>query len=1236
MKINKILQIALLFTLMLGVQNISYSQEFCEKCECDDDTDGGEPEDVGEPDDVDYSANIKGNDGSDMNVAEDDLLGPEDTVGDLTGDVISEVPEEVLSETLASVTAADLEIPGIGEIIEGAILLGVAIYEIFNAVDMDIKAKDNALAHALRAGKYKIPLVPSFSTYADDLNSKKDTVSYAVFFKKNILKSDVRPYLVNKGRTRHFNQRYPVSQLNDHTDYSFSTFYGSIESTVSGRPDHTFEYERSIPNTINIVKGANNEFFCDFTEEWSHTIGSDALNDHEKYYQLNDVAGEQSRWVKGNWSNTRNNHSKIEVWLRSTRQRPTGPYFEWLEKIPDNIVNMEEVGDQIFLTIDNYDISRYASEKGLAIGLRIQTSNNFLQIVNGLTVQEAFPDNWDYTELNPAFTRKTDFGTAHRIRLPEFSNYYHKTKGLQPPLRPRFLYHFPVTDYLPRDTPATAALKYASRPVGEKVNLHPRIYSSGKTQYTNQTIVGAAPGKTHLRLEIPGLGDDYKKQFSHIEFAGNEDKVIVSFSNYQTAPSTGVDPYCTVNTFHNTISSNTRLNTRNILMNFECDNCDELQGVSDINTTLNFMNIDAFTGHLLIENAPFAPGEIVSVTTYYDDYTFSKKTVAIQGTNGNIIPRAYYRLTADNGYLRYNPSSTTNKLDLYRGGNDNWLVEHHAKGHYAIMHKNQKKVLGIVNGVLDLYDWDPANPDLLWYPKVVNGTNYKLINAGALAFLSQTNGVLGYGFSDGIEFTLNTAAERAPAILSTDYHTFVNRLSNTVLSASPIGDPKLETRINSDKDQENRLTYVGCLQYYIQNRATQEYLIPTRNSSLDWSSVRRSWIVTNTNNYYTFSTSQGNLIHTTSATSDVVSLSTSGTIQPTSSGAQFQFERQQFTVDPSNLLAHYKLDQNANDFTSNNYDGTPLGSLSYVNDATRQQVANFDGIDDYINIPFNFSPDHYQGMTSSVWIKTTHKPQRNSDNGLILMAPSWSLNSDYNGTVTVSALGWPQGSLSTGSFGTVGFQDSRDGEWHQLTGVISKKPNNSGYTLSMYLDGGLVNTYEANNIARLRNRYPTSLSLKGNTLIGRKPDSRTNARGKHFKGYLDDVKIWKVAMTADQVRTEYENSLVTSSVTVPSPLAKSVEGNEIPVNDELEMTLYPNPSEGLVNLAFNLAEKINVTYSIIGLDGRLILSETQQFGIGNNIWALRTDGLTSGVYFVQLDVIGTTPIRQTKRLLINK
>lgn len=69
---------------------------------------------------------------------------------------------------------------------------------------------------------------------------------------------------------------------------------------------------------------------------------------------------------------------------------------------------------------------------------------------------------------------------------------------------------------------------------------------------------------------------------------------------------------------------------------------------------------------------------------------------------------------------------------------------------------------------------------------------------------------------------------------------------------------------------------------------------------------------------------------------------------------------------------------------------------------------------------------------------------------------------------------------------------------------------------------------------------------------------------------------------------------------------------------EASTTLYPNPSNGLFNWKFNLIKPAEVSYQIMDMQGRTILSsKTLNFGAGEHIYPLDISNLSSGTYLFQ-------------------
>lgn len=81
------------------------------------------------------------------------------------------------------------------------------------------------------------------------------------------------------------------------------------------------------------------------------------------------------------------------------------------------------------------------------------------------------------------------------------------------------------------------------------------------------------------------------------------------------------------------------------------------------------------------------------------------------------------------------------------------------------------------------------------------------------------------------------------------------------------------------------------------------------------------------------------------------------------------------------------------------------------------------------------------------------------------------------------------------------------------------------------------------------------------------------------------------------------------------------------------MTLFPNPTDGVTNLAINLSERADVSIQLVDLTGKVIINENKEMFTGENRYAFDATNLTNGMYFIRVSAAGTT---QTVKLLVNK
>ena len=169
---------------------------------------------------------------------------------------------------------------------------------------------------------------------------------------------------------------------------------------------------------------------------------------------------------------------------------------------------------------------------------------------------------------------------------------------------------------------------------------------------------------------------------------------------------------------------------------------------------------------------------------------------------------------------------------------------------------------------------------------------------------------------------------------------------------------------------------------------------------------------------------------------------------------------------------------------------------TYVTQAPATHL-NFDGIDDYVELPSAIEPNLRNNVTVEFWMKSGVTP----DQGDALFANGQfgglglSLNS--NGTVQFSGAGGFQTINSTTSV--------TDGQWHHVAGSFS----DNDYTdtnASLYIDGVLESTTTALENGQI-SASSTPATIGANSAVP----------GRNYNGSIEDLRIWNVARTASQI-----------------------------------------------------------------------------------------------------------------------
>lgn len=206
------------------------------------------------------------------------------------------------------------------------------------------------------------------------------------------------------------------------------------------------------------------------------------------------------------------------------------------------------------------------------------------------------------------------------------------------------------------------------------------------------------------------------------------------------------------------------------------------------------------------------------------------------------------------------------------------------------------------------------------------------------------------------------------------------------------------------------------------------------------------------------------------------------------------------------LVAYYPFNGNANDESGNANNGGVYGGATLVDDrfGNPSSAYQFDGIDDYIEIPDSPSLSVYNKFTVLVWIKTTDSQTiidkyTNRDEAGVrtgwllktgdidffakfgLVSPPNDAGQDYNSSEFVS-----------------------DGNWH----LIGTSWDDSTDTVNLIVDGSIVATYFDDRNINSNNR-----SIKIGMWDG--------LHDYFYTGVIDDVRIYNRTLSECEIITLY-------------------------------------------------------------------------------------------------------------------
>lgn len=287
------------------------------------------------------------------------------------------------------------------------------------------------------------------------------------------------------------------------------------------------------------------------------------------------------------------------------------------------------------------------------------------------------------------------------------------------------------------------------------------------------------------------------------------------------------------------------------------------------------------------------------------------------------------------------------------------------------------------------------------------------------------------------------------------------------------------------------------------------------------------------------------------------------------------------------------------------------GTSSIVNGATlttdRFGNANsayyFDGND---KIYTNSNTDYgvTNAVTISAWIKMDPQTTFNTPLPTIVSKYNNSQDRGYNLRLTDQMTLTLDGRDNSQNFQRSGTstQVLNDGKWHHVTGIV----NNDLWTV--YIDGNFVNSFDNNN---------TNVNLTNSLKLtfGALSHSVPNGGFRYFKGYMDDITLYNRVLHNCEILqlAQYQCCVALPKKSPESNQSTSTQEKKFDMMDKLN--IYPNPTEGIVHLAFDKNDKETKHIRVMNSVGQEVFHHSTNEV--NYTLSLSEVG-SSGVYFIQI------------------
>ena len=325
----------------------------------------------------------------------------------------------------------------------------------------------------------------------------------------------------------------------------------------------------------------------------------------------------------------------------------------------------------------------------------------------------------------------------------------------------------------------------------------------------------------------------------------------------------------------------------------------------------------------------------------------------------------------------------------------------------------------------------------------------------------------------------------------------------------------------------------------------------------------------------------------------------------------------------ADLVAWFRFNGNANDFSGNNHNGTivstpPSNSVTSINDRnnTTNSAYEFQGSGRVeFTIPNNSNFNNLNEVTIMAWARVSSFPAgmdhviMSSDRGNPLV---FDLYIDQNRGLL--------GQIMDGSGNPVGSAASANLVYTQSSWAHIALTYQNGIQSQIFLNGNAVGTtpFFSPGTCNLGGKSYT-IGASGNMVSPFILSDRMN-------GAIDDVRIYKRALSAVQIQ---DIMSATPALSIPPREETTRLGN-----NSSTASLWPNPSSGTIQFEILNEEKQNINYTLIDITGKIVyqeLAEGQEIGMIRKSFDL--GNLPAGFYNLHVNM---GQVQNNFKLILNK